>query len=63
MTKAERIRRNGEGLATLGSLKSLGIDRPEQLTAESICPICGDTASKRRVQNPCVCETHRAYLR
>jgi len=50
-----------EGPKTIGSYKYLGITRPQTITADSMCPICGDKALKRLVHNPCVCEIHRAY--
>lgn len=52
-----------EGPKTLGSYKYLGINPPENITAETVCVICYDTASKRRISNPCACQTHREYLR
>jgi len=56
-----------EGPKTLGSFKGLGVDPklayPTGINAESVCFICGDTASKRRLRNPCVCQVHREYLR
>ena len=55
--------RKAEGPKTLGSYKSLGVTPPVNVTAETVCFICGDTASKRRVRNPCACQTHREYLR
>ena len=50
-----------EGPKTLGSYKYLGIARPATITANSVCPICGDTASKRKVRNPCAMQIHRIY--
>jgi len=50
-----------EGPKTLGSYKYLGITMPKVITANDKCPICDDTASKRRIRNPCICEIHRAY--
>jgi len=52
-----------EGPKTLGSYKFLGVNKPAVGTAETVCLICYDTASKRRLRNPCACQTHREYLR
>ena len=57
------MNKHSEGLKTLGSFKMLGVTKPSLITAETVCFICGDTASKRRLHNPCVCQTHREYLR
>ncbi len=52
-----------EGPKTLGSYCYLGITPIADPTADTPCPVCGDTAGKRRFRNPCACEVHRAYLR
>lgn len=47
--------------AQFGSYKRLGIDKPKTVTANDICPICSDTASKRKLGNPCAFEIHKLY--
>ncbi len=49
------------GPKQLGSYKMLGLAKLEKITADSVCPICFDTASKRKLRNPCACEIHRIY--
>ena len=48
-------------IGRLGSYRMLGLTKPSEITAESICPVCGDMASKRKLRNSCACEIHRVY--
>jgi len=50
-----------EGPKTLGSYKYLSIDPIPNPRADTVCPICNDTASKRNIRNHCACQLHREY--